>query len=232
MHDNQRLAQDDLATAFRQITTRRRSVRGFLSDPIPQSLLDEVFSLALTAPSNCNTQPWITHVVSGETRDQLSERLLRTVGEGQRDLDFAENGPYNGIYRKRQVEVGLLLYKSLGIAREDHAARQQAFLNNLRFFGAPHAAFLFTPSWSGTREAVDVGLYAQNLMLAMEANGISSCPQTILGFHASVVRQQLGIDDSLKLLFGISFGYADDKLPQNQIRASRASLPEQVTFHN
>lgn len=232
MHDKQQLNQLDLVAAFQQIATQRRSVRGFLPRLVPQAVLETVFSTALTAPSNCNTQPWITHVVSGQCRDQISDSLLSSVGAGDRDLDFPENGPYQGVYRQRQVEVGVLLYNALGIGRDDREGRQQAFLNNLKFFGAPHAAFLFMPDWCGIREAVDVGLYAQNLMLAMESHGIASCPQTILGFHSSVVRQQLGIDKSLKLLFGISFGYADNKLPQNQIRASRASLSDQVTFHH
>ncbi len=232
MHDNHPLTQADIASAFQQITLGRRSVRGFLSDPIPQDLLDQVFTVALTAPSNCNTQPWISHVVSGRARDEMSERLLHTIGEGERDLDFEENGPYEGVFRRRQIDVAVLLYEALGVAREDKAGRLQAFHDNLRFFGAPHAVFLFMPDWAGIREAVDVGLYAQNLMLAMESHGIASCPQTILGFHATAVRQQLGIDESMKLLFGISFGYADTALPQNQIRASRAALSEQVIFHN
>jgi nitroreductase len=33
---------------------RRRSVRGFLPDEVPESTLREVFGLAQLAPSNCN----------------------------------------------------------------------------------------------------------------------------------------------------------------------------------
>ena len=45
----------------------RRSVRGFLPKPVPAKTLHAVFELAQWAPSNCNTQPWITQVASGET---------------------------------------------------------------------------------------------------------------------------------------------------------------------
>ncbi len=231
MTEKNLMAPETLAPAFAQISSSRRSVRGFLSDPVPHSLLEEIFTLALNAPSNCNSQPWFTHVVSGKARDAMSERLLATIGNGEQDLDFAENGPYRGVYRERQIEVAVLLYESLGIRREDKQRRHEAFLSNLKFFGAPHAAFIFMPDWAGVREAADVGLYAQNLMLAMQAHGLGSCPQTLLGFHASVVREQLGLDDSMKLLFGISFGYADDSQPQNQIRAPRVSLAEQTYFH-
>ena len=37
---------------------RRRSVRGFLPDEVPEATLREVFGVAQCAPSNCNVQPW------------------------------------------------------------------------------------------------------------------------------------------------------------------------------
>ena len=53
------------AEVFAQVVSARRSVRAFLPKPVPQAVLDEVFTLAGTSPSNCNCQPWITPVVSG-----------------------------------------------------------------------------------------------------------------------------------------------------------------------
>ena len=88
------------------------------------------------------------------------------------------------------------------------------------------------PDWCGIREACDVGMYAQNLMLSMRAHGLASCPQTILGYDAESVRRELDIDSRLKLLFGISFGYEDPKLPENRIVPERATLAEQLTFHD
>ena len=109
--------------------------------------------------------------------------------------------------------------------------KRRAFLRNLEFFDAPHVVFIFMPEWCDIREACDVGMYAQNLMLTMQAHGIASCPQTILGYDADSVRQELGIDSTMKLLFGISFGYEDPALPENQILPERAELPQLVQFH-
>ncbi|MFV2032586.1 MAG: nitroreductase family protein, partial [Gammaproteobacteria bacterium] len=146
--------------------------------------------------------------------------------------DFPYDGKYSGVYRERQLEVGIMLYKAIGVTRDDKAGKRQAFLRNLEFFDAPHAAFIFMPDWGDIREAVDVGMYAQNLMLVMQAHGVSSCPQTILGYNADVVREQLVIDPCQKLLFGISFGYADMSRPENQILPSRASLSESTQFYD
>ena len=220
------------ARVFRQIAAARRSIRGFLPQPVDRELLVKVFETAATAPSNCNTQPWHSHVVSGAMRDRLSEIFMQTIAEGKHSLDFPYEAKYDGVYRERQIDVAVLLYRALGIARDDKQGRREAFLRNLEFFGAPHVVFLFMPDWCGIREACDVGMYAQNLMLSMRAHGLASCPQTILGYDAESVRRELGIDPDMKLLFGISFGYEDSKLPENRIVPERAMLAEQVTFHD
>jgi len=118
-------------------------------------------------------------------------------------------------------------YQAIGVTREDTTGKHCAFLRNLEFFGAPHAAFIFIPDWADIREAVDVGMYAQILMLSMHAHGISSCPQAILGYNADLVREQLDIDPSEKLLFG----YKDKTSPENQVHPSRATLSESTHFY-
>ena len=53
------------ADVFADIVRARRSVRAFLDQPVPQPLIEQIFTQAQQAPSNCNTQPWRTWVVSG-----------------------------------------------------------------------------------------------------------------------------------------------------------------------
>jgi nitroreductase len=221
---------NDSAEIFDQITRNRRSVRGFLPTPVSDQTMQRIFTAAAHAPSNCNTQPWQAYVISGETRDRISQRLLDTVGQGETSIDYPYDAKYENEYRQRQLDVGLLLYKALGVTREDKEGKRQAFLRNLKFFGAPHAVFIFIPDWSDMHEAADVGMYAQNLMLAMQANGVASCPQTILAYNPDMVRAELGVDDSLKLLFGISFGYEDKSLPENQIVPDRAAIDASAHF--
>ena len=220
------------ADEFDRVVTSRRSIRAFLPDPVDIETLERIFSVANHAPSNCNTQPWLPHVVSGAKRDAMRDALMKTLGEGEHALDFPYEGKYSGVYRERQLDVGLMLYKAIGVTREDKEGKRQAFLRNVEFFDAPHAVFIFMPDWADIREAVDVGMYAQNLMLTMQAHGLASCPQTILGYNANVVREQLGVDASQKLLFGISFGYADMSQPENQIIPGRASLSESTQFYD
>jgi nitroreductase len=220
----------DALHAFEQVVATRRSVRAYLPQTVPMVLQEKIFTLANQAPSNCNTRPWFVYVVSGARREALCANLVETVGQGEMNQDYAGSGPYRDVYRKRQVEVGLLLYQALGIKRDDKAGRHGNYIRNLQCFGAPHVAFILMPDWAGIHEAVDVGIYAQNLMLMLKANGIASCPQGILGYHAGIVRQHLSIDKSQKLLFGISFGYEDKSKAENQIQPAPIGLNENTWF--
>lgn len=224
--------ESDSVRIFDELARGRRSIRGFLPTPVEPEVLGQIFETAAFAPSNCNTQPWYSHVVSGEMRDRLSGIFMQTIGQGKHSLDFPYEAKYDGVYRQRQLDVGLLLYKALGVTREDREGKRQAFLRNLEFFDAPHVVFIFMPEWCGIREACDVGMYAQTLMLGMRAHGIASCPQTILGYDADSVRRELEIDPDMKLLFGISFGYEDRSLPENRIIPDRATLDEHVKFYS
>jgi nitroreductase len=82
-----------------------------------------------------------------------------------------------------------------------------------------------------TREAVDIGMYAQTIMLALTARGIASCAQGALGLFPDIIREQLGIAPDCKLLFGVSFGYEDLSVKANSARVGRAPIDEAVRFH-
>lgn len=216
---------------FEQVVRARRSVRGFLPKEVDQETLTKVFELAQTAPSNCNTQPWHVHVASGDVATTIKQRLTDYIATGQMDMDFPYSGKYDGQYKLRQYDAAAQLYTAMGVARDDKEGRQAAFLRNFSFFDAPHAAFLFLPEEFSMREAADLGMYAQNLMLALTAYGIASCPQTALGFHCGLIREVLGVPNNMKLLFGIAFGYEDTSVAANKARVGRASLSDAVTFH-
>ncbi|MEZ5572593.1 MAG: nitroreductase [Halioglobus sp.] len=220
------------AAIFDEIVNSRHSLRAFLPQPVDAATLTNIFSVAQQAPSNCNSQPWVVHVVSGEKLELFRREMPQRFAAGNFSMDFPYDGVYQGVYKERQYGAAQALYDAAGIAREDKAGRNVQFMRNFTFFDAPHAAFLFLPEPFGLREAADLGMYAQTLMLALTAHGLGSCPQTALGFQADFVREQLGLDTSNKLVFGISFGYPNPDDPVNACLTDRAALSETVTFHS
>lgn len=222
----------ELSSTFEAIVQGRRSLRAFKPEPVDQETLDRVFTAAQRSPSNCNTQPWIVHVASGEAIEKLRSEMSNRFMSGDMSMDFPYDGSYEGVYKERQYGSAQALYDSVGIERSDKAGRHAQFMRNFTFFDAPHVAFLFLPEPFGLREAADLGMYAQTLMLAMTANGLGSCPQTALSFQANYIREVLGVEASNKLVFGISFGYPEEDAPANTCVTDRADLADTVTFHS
>jgi nitroreductase len=219
--------------AFHDTVRARRATRGFLAEPVSADVIRKVLEDAQRSPSNCNTQPWRTHVVSGAKRAELADALQSAYDEGRFSLDFTfDEGEYFGRYAQRRSELGKHYYGALGVAREDTDGRRAAAGLNVTFFGAPHVALLFMPSFGdNVRVAADVGMHAQTFLLSLAAHGLAGLPQTTLGCFADTVREVLGIPEESKLLFGISFGHPDEQAPANSFRMTRAPLSECVNFH-
>ena len=219
--------------SFQEVIRSRQSIRQFLPTPVEEEVLREVLEDAQYTPSNCNTQPWDVHIVSGAKKEELSKALVDAVLKGQSSLDFTfDFNDYYGRYSERQKEQGKTHYEAMGIAREDYEGRQKEGLRNFEFFNAPHVAFLFMPSFGdNVRVASDIGMYAQSFLLSLAARGIGSIPQTSIGTQADTIRQVLGVSDEMKLLFGISFGYPDREDRANSFRMGRGPIESNVTLH-
>jgi nitroreductase len=226
-------ASDDTLT-FQQAARTRRSYRGFLNTPVPDDVIREVLTDAQCAPSNCNTQPWDVHVVSGTKLAELSRTLHAKNDAGEFTPDFSfDLDDFYGPYRERQKAQGKAYYEAMNVMRADKEGRHRAGAMNYSFFNAPHVALLFMPSFGdNVRVAGDIGMYGQTFLLSLAARGLGGIPQTALGFFAGTIREFLGIPDDLKMLFGISFGYPDEAAPGNRMRMDRVPITDSVTFHS
>src|SRR5512137_1906754 len=189
------MADDAAAQRFAALVRTRRSVRDFLSDPIPASVLDAVLADANWAPSWSNTQPYRIAIASGARRDQLKAALcgrfdaatqaqrggtlaklrILLTRRGFPDGDFATNFAYPDDLLPRRRATGFGLYELLGIARRDMAARDRQMRRNFEFFGAPTVIFLFVHAGLRAFSILDAGIFLQTLMLSAHARGLATC---------------------------------------------------------
>ena len=220
--------------SFAETVRRRRSYRDFLPTPVPQDVLRQVLEDVQLAPSNCNTQPWNIHIVSGPKRDELSRALHSANSSGHMSPDFSwDVRAFPDQYGDRRRAQGAIYYRNLGIEQKNQRGRANAAAANFSFFNAPHVAMLFTPEIGDcVRVASDLGMYGQTFLLALAARGLGGVPQTSLGLFADTVRDVLNVSPDLKLLYGISFGYPDTVAAGNREQMGRADLAESVIFHN
>lgn len=217
--------------SIEQILQQRSSCRSFTKQEISPELLQQIFSAAQQSPSNCNVQPWQVIVVSGKKKDELKNKLIQNVMQQQKpNPDFNWNVAYTGEHRDRQFGAANALYSAMDIGREEKQKRQMAMLRNWSFFDAPHVAIFTLDKYLDIMGAVDMGIYAQTLSLLLQEQGISSCMQGALGQFPGPIRDMFELPEERGILFGMSFGYADDEANVNKARTDRAELGDSVIF--
>ncbi len=210
---------------------QRRSVRGYLDKDIPEATLNRIFQIAQQTPSNCNVQPWRVLVAKGALKDKLRAAMVDNIKNGvEQSADYSYRANFEGEYRKRQIDCAVALYGNMGIGRDDKPGRMRAFLRNYEFFDAPYIAFFGMHKDFGTTVALDVGMYAQTLMLTMTAFGIGTCAMGSMRSYPDIIREAFGIDDETRILFGMAFGYEDESVPANLTRVRREEFPINVSI--
>lgn len=204
----------------------RHSTRLFLRDvPVPHDLVVEALELAVRAPSNSNIQPWRVVFTSGPARDRLVEALLSEAAKGEPNVP-----PLPEEFTHFRRDLGAILYGAMGVPRHDAVARRVAVLRNWEFFRAPLGAVVCMHRDLGDVDAMGVGMFLQNFMLALTARGIGSCVQVSIAGYPEVIRDQLVIAEDMRILCGLSIGYADPDFPANDLDVPRSPLEHNVTF--
>ncbi len=216
-----------------EAVARRRSIRAFLPTPINSTLIADVLTKAMRAPSGGNLQPWRLYVLNGVSmtrfRDLMSTRMAESpIGE---EAEYAVYPPsLKEPYRTRRFAVGEAMYERLGIPRSDRLARLRWFQNNDRFFGAPAALFCFVARTMGPPQWADLGMFLQTAMLLFQERGVDTCPQEAWSRWHETVSKFVGAPDELMLFCGVAIGRADPEAPVNGLRSERAAPEEIMTF--
>lgn len=221
LHTSMEWSQETIARCVGTVMGSRRSVRAFKPDPLRQELVEEILADAATAPSGANIQPWRVYVVSGAVKAKLSEVLVAAyrAGEALAPTHFPE--PLPEVFRARLTDFGARYYASLGIDRTDAAARSRQTEKNFDFFGAPVGLILSIDRRLMPHSWIDIGLFAQSLMIAAKARGIDTCPQVAFAPFHNHIASFLNMPAEEVTAFGISLGYADANANVNQTRMPR-----------
>jgi len=207
----------------------RQSTRGFIPDPIARDVLDKILQAASNSPSYTNTQPWEVVVVMGKKKDELGVKLLqlaRAKAPTRPDLSMPKGWPAEMEARFR--EHGARRLTALGVARDDQAGREKLRLMNFDFYGAPCAVLLFMDGSLGEWSIFDMGLFAQNLILAAHSLGVESCLQASVTNYAPEIKKFLGLAEGKKLVICIALGYPDKKAKLNAYRSVKQK-PDEFT---
>ena len=212
----------------------RKSVRRFLPLSIPKDTVETILDLAARAPSGNNIQPWRVHVLAGDAKRAFSDDVLNAIVQEnehhQPEYDYYPSNwfePYLG----RRRAVGYDLYESLGISKEDRAARARQELRNYEFFDAPVGLLITLDRRFNTGSYMDLGMFIQNILLAARGRGLHTCAQAAFAWYHQIARRHVPMEDNHILACGIALGHEDINAPENAVLTTREKASSFSTFH-
>jgi len=211
---------------------KRKSVRGYRPEPVPREVIEGILETAGHSPSSRNTQPWQVHVLTRGPLEEIRKKTLEKFASGEEPHPELPLFAYEGVYRQRQVDVAVQLFRLMGIAREDRAGRAAWDLRGLRFFDAP-VALVITAERAvlEARAHFDCGVLTHAICLAAFDRGLGTCIEDQGVFYPEVVREQTGIPDSQRIVISIALGYPDPEFPANAVESAREPLGNICHWH-
>ncbi len=211
----------------------RFSVRAYLDKPVEKETVYKILDIARFAPSGHNTQPWEVIVLMGKTKDRVSEKLIEAVKSGvERKYDFnygSKETPDFIKARRRACNVKVFEHKGID-PKVNKEKLQEHILENFRFFGAPVDLLIMRDRRLGEEAFVDLGIFAQTIMLVALEFGLGTCPQTSVVAYADVLHRELNIPQEKMIVMSIVLGYPDMDAHINKLRMDRISVEEFATF--
>ena len=218
---------------FSELIKARRSVRGYRPDPVPREVIEEIISVAKWAPSSMNTQPWHVHVVTGEPLDNIrrgnTENMLAGVPP-KREFPMRES--YEGIHRKRQIEVAVQLFDAMGIARDDTERRTDWVMRGFRQFDAP-VSIVITLDKALEHDTIahfDCGAATYGLVLAAWSKGLGSVINGQGIMQSQVVREHANIPEDQVIMTCVAMGFPDEEFVANDVRSRRSPNDAMASF--
>jgi len=178
---------------------KRRAVRTYTDQPVPDEVLDRVLRLALRAPTGSGSQAWSIIVV----RDAERRRAVA-------DLVIAGGARYFAIMRPKKE----------GVSDEDHAQWGRDYAEQIM------ATYRTAPVWligllvprgnypaqmqegGHTDDLISVAFAFENLMLAARGEGLGTVPTTAFQrFEKDRLREILGLPAEVDPAIVTPLGY-------------------------
>lgn len=174
---------------------QRRAVRKYKDKPVQKELIDKIIAAGRMAPTAINKQSWKFYVF--RTKDRiaaLSDAVL-------------SSSKWQMLKAGLKEAVHFMLHPSSFKLSDGIKFMSE---NDPVFHGAPVVILLTAPK-NNEWAALDIGMCAQNMMLAAASYNLASCP---IGFAKLLDNtdepSKIGISDSETIHLAIIIGYADE----------------------
>ena len=172
----------------------RRAVRKYKAKALDKKTIEQLIDAGRMAPSAMNKQPWKFYIATKQDDIQyFSKEISKSALKHFRQM---------GIFRSIKTIASSISALSHGL---DFFKTEDPV-----FHTAPIVIFITAPKkneWAG----LDIGMCAQNIMLAAKSLGLASCP---VGFAKFIMKTKayakLGIPKEEQVHIALIIGYGDE----------------------
>jgi nitroreductase len=174
---------------------KRRAVRKFTQQPVDSAIIEKILDAGRMAPSAINKQPWHFYILrKPENIQAFSEAIMSSSKMAMFKAGIKEafrSITHPGTFH---LKDGVEFFKA----------------SDPVFHNAPLVIFL-TSSKTNEWAPLDIGMCAQNMMLAAKSLGVDSCP---IGFGKFIENAEeykiLNIPNDQHVNLALIFGYANE----------------------
>ena len=177
----------------------RRAVRKYKPMEVSKTLIEQILDAGRMAPSALGKEPWKFYIVTSKEDIKLYSKEI--IKEGINLFDM-------GIKKVFKEIISSITHLStiIDFFKEDDPV----------FHGAPMVIFI-TAKADDEWAALDVGMCAQNMLLAAKSLGLDSCP---IGFATYIEKtthfSKLDIPKDEKVYLAIIIGYGNENPKPHQ----------------
>jgi nitroreductase len=187
----------------------RRAIRKFKDEGVDKAILLELLNAARMAPSAINKQPWHFYVL---TDKEMIKRFSNSIIKNSK-MKMLKAGLKEALHHilhpgSFHLKDGLDFFKA----------------DDPIFHGAPVVIFI-----SSTKDnewaSLDIGMCAQNIMLAARSLGLGTCPVGLAKFIENTDEyKELNIPSSEHINLAILVGYANENPAVHERKQDNATF--------
>ena len=184
---------------FLELNKKRHATKHFIDKPVDPKDVRTAIEIATLAPSAHNSQPWKFVVV----RERNAELAKLAYGS---NFEQVASAPVTiALFTDTDLAKRARKIARVGGAKNFSEEQLQYFMKNL-----PAEFARYSEQQISDYLALNAGLVAMNLVLALTDQGIGS--NIILGFDKSKTNEVLEVEERFRPELLITVGYTDEKL--------------------